>query len=126
MFGLDVLLVALVVALLPVCVWRPWIGVLVFTWLGLMNPHRLVGGLASELPLSKLVAGASLVGVLVTARRVRLPRRVEVFLLVGLWGMCLASTAFAALEPARAWSKLAEVSKIILMAGVTVVLFQDR
>jgi len=54
----QIALTVLVVALLPFCFTRPWIGVLVFAWLGYMNPHRLVGGFAGNLPFGKLVAGA--------------------------------------------------------------------
>ncbi len=126
MFGVDILLIALVVASLPVCIWRPWIGVLVFTWLGCMHPHRIVGGLADDLPLSRLVALATLLGLLFTRQRYALPRRRELYLLGGLWLTFLASTMLTALEPQRAWSDFVEVSKIMVMAGVTMVLFQDR
>ena len=126
MFHLDILLIALVAASLPLCVWRPWIGVLVFAWLGGMYPHRIVSGLAYDLPLSKAVAVATLVGLLFTKERYPLPRRPEVYLLGALWLTFLASTMLAAVEPERAWIKFVEVSKIFLMTGVTMVLFQDR
>jgi len=126
MAHLDIVLIALVVASLPVCVWKPWIGVLLYCWLAMMVPQRLVGGVASECPLSKLVAAATLIGLLFTRERYALPRRGEIYVLAALWLMFLTSTAFGAIEPERAWRKFTEVSKIFLMTGVTVVLFQDR
>jgi putative inorganic carbon (hco3(-)) transporter len=124
--GLDILLVAVVGAALPLCLWKPWIGVLVFSWLGCMHPQRMVGGMAYDLPFSKLVAGATLLGLLFTTQRYRLPRRREVYLLAALWVTFLGSTTLTAIAPAAARVKFAEVSKIMLMTGVTLVLFQDR
>lgn len=126
MFRADVLLIAVVVASLPICLSRPWIGVLIFVWLGSMHPHRLAGGVAYNFPLSKLVAAATLIGLLFTKERYALPRRSEVYLLGALWLAVLASTLLTAIEPQRAWIKFTEVSKILLMSAVTIVLFQDR
>ena len=65
MFGLDIVLLALVAALLPVCVWRPWIGVLVFTWLGRLarstrgDPQRAwIGGYARGIALAVIAFAA--------------------------------------------------------------------
>jgi len=126
MFRFDILFIVLIAASLPVCLWKPWIGVLVFSWLAGMYPQRLVGGLAYDLPFSKFVAGAILIGLLFTKERYVLPRRREVYLIGALWLTFVASTLFTALEPERAWIKLADVSKILLMTGVTMVLFQAR
>jgi probable O-glycosylation ligase (exosortase A-associated) len=122
----DVLLTSLIVATLPVCVWRPWVGMLVFAWIGFMNPHRLLEGFAYNMPYAKMVALATLAGLLVTKERYPLPRVREVYLLAALWVTFVCSTLFVALQPEVAREKLAEISKILLMTGVTIVLFQDR
>jgi hypothetical protein len=113
MFGLDILLIALVIASLPLCIWKPWIGVLVFSWLGFMNPHRMVGRLAYDLPLAKLVAAATLLGLLFTKERYPFPRCREVYLLGALWLTFLRSTMLTAIEPEAARIKFAEVSKVM-------------
>jgi len=125
-FSLDVLLTVLIVATLPVCALRPWIGMLVFAWLGYMNPHRLLDGFAYDMPYSKMVAVATLGGLLVTRERYPLPRTREVYLLAALWVMFVCSTVFAALQPEVAREKLVEISKILVMTAATIVLFQDR
>lgn len=122
----EIALIVLVVASLPLCFTRPWIGVLVFAWLGYMNPHRLVGGFVGDLPFSKLVAGATLLGLLRSAGKQSLPRTREIYLLAALWITFLCSTLFTATHPALARAKFAEVSKILLMTGVTMALFRDR
>src|SRR5579862_7263149 len=125
-FSPDVLLTVLIVAALPLCVLRPWIGVLVFAWIGFMNPHRLLTGFAYHMPYAKVVAVATLAGLLITKERYALPRTREVYLLAALWVTFVCSTVFVALQPQVAWEKLAEISKILLMTGVTIVLFEDR
>lgn len=127
MFAVRILFIVALLGSLPFCFARPWIGVLVFAWLGYMNPHRLLGGFVSQLPVAKVVAAATLLGLLREGRIwERLPRTREVYLLLALWVVFVLSTAFTATHPALARGKLLEVSKIWLMTGVTLVLFQDR
>jgi putative inorganic carbon (hco3(-)) transporter len=58
----DLILCALLFAGLPAAVARPFFGVLVFTWLGLMNPHRFTWGFAYNMPWSMMYAAAITLG----------------------------------------------------------------
>jgi probable O-glycosylation ligase (exosortase A-associated) len=78
------------------------------------------------MPLAKMVAAATLAGLLVTRERYALPRTREVALLGALWVTFVCSTLFVAFQPQAAWEKLVEISKILLMTIATIVLFQDR
>ena len=46
----DLLIVVVVVGLLPFAVAHTWIGVMLWTWLSLMNPHKLAFGFAYDAP----------------------------------------------------------------------------
>ena len=48
---------------------RPWIGVITWTWLSLMSPHRYAYGIAPNAPVAMVVALATLVGLLATRDR---------------------------------------------------------
>ena len=48
----DIAVTAVVFGLLPFILWRPHIGMLVWTWLGLMNPHRLCYTFAYDMPFA--------------------------------------------------------------------------
>ncbi len=123
----DFAFCAAVAALLPACFRWPWVGVLVWSWLGFMNPHRLVGGMAVEARLSLVVALTTLAGLPFTTTRFALPRTREVFLLGAFWLVTIASTFVAPLRPEVARGEFVEVTKILLMNGLLVmVLFQDR
>lgn len=121
----DLLVVAIVIASLPVSVRSPWIGVIVWSWIAYMNPHRLAWGFAYDLPLAQWVAIATLAGFLLSRDRSPLPRTRETYLLAALWILFTLSTSFA-LYPGLAWDLWQKVSKVFLFTFLTLLLFQDR
>jgi probable O-glycosylation ligase (exosortase A-associated) len=121
----DLVVTTIIFGLLPVCLLRPWIGVLVWSWIGFMNPHRLTWGFAYTMPFAAMVAAPTLVGLLFTQERRRLPRTIEVAFLLALWGLFLVTT-WSSWYPDDAWVQLDQISKILLMIFVTLLLFQDE
>lgn len=121
----DLLVTGSVLVSLPFCVARPWIGVLVWSWLAYMNPHRHTWGFAHDFPFSALVALATLVGFVFTTDRKPFVSNRETLALGALWGW-FAVTSFFAFYPEPAWEKFLEISKILLMAIIVIPLFQDR
>ena len=69
----DYVLTVLVFALLPVCLVRPWLGILAWFWIGLMNPHRLTWGFAYTMPFAMLVGVATLLGAVLAKDRRPIP-----------------------------------------------------
>jgi probable O-glycosylation ligase (exosortase A-associated) len=120
----DLVVTGTIFALLPLCLARPWIGVLVWSWIAYMSPHRLTWGFAYNTPFAMMVALATLTGLLFTKERKSLPRAAEVYLLLALWGLFLV-TSLSAIHPDRAWDQLIKVSKILLITFVTLLLCQD-
>ncbi len=121
----DLAVTAVVLWLLPFCLARPWIGILTWSWLGYMNPHRLTWGFAYSMPFSMMVMGATLLG-LPFSRNVKAPpRSAEVFLLVALWGWFLVTTIFS-YYPASAWEQLSKVSKILIGVVLSLMLLQEE
>ena len=121
----DIAVTIIVVGSLPYCFLRPWVGVLVWSWLGYMNPHKMSWGFAASMPFAQMVAIATMAGLLVTKERYPLPKVREFYLLVLLWLIFLLSTIFAE-YPTSAWQQMEKVSKILVMSFVTMALFQDR
>jgi putative inorganic carbon (hco3(-)) transporter len=118
-------LTAFVLAMLPVCLARPWIGMLMWAWLGYMNPHRLTWTFSNTVPYASMVAIPTLVGLLFTKDRKPIPWIRETWLLSALWVVFTMSTLFA-LYPNLAWDKWYFVSKILLFTYIPLLLFQDR
>ena len=122
---LGIALTAFVLAMLPICLAHPWIGMLMWAWLGYMNPHRLTWHFSHEMPYAIMVAVATLVGLLFTKDRKPIPWVRETYLLSALWLLFTVSTVFA-LYPGEAWGRLYFVSKILLFTYVPLLLLQDR
>ena len=80
----DVVLTLVIFGTLPFILRRPHIGVLVWTWIGFMNPHRLSWGFAYSLPFAAIVAGATLIGLLVTKDPRKLPMMPAIGVLIAV------------------------------------------
>ena len=65
----DIALTLFIAGLLPFILARAWVGVLVWTWIGLMNPHRLTFGFARDFPFALIVAVATLLAILISSER---------------------------------------------------------
>jgi len=121
----DVLVLAIVFCSLPVCFLRPYVGMLVWSWISYMNPHMLCWGIARNFPVSQFVGLATLAGFPFTRERDKLPLERETILLLLLW-MMYTLTSFFAFNPIAAWSKWSRVSKILLFTFLTIPLFIDK
>lgn len=69
----DFVIAGLVFGCLPWMVMRPYIGLLFWVWLSIMNPHRLAYGFAYDMPFAQAVAGATLLGMLVRSKTLYKP-----------------------------------------------------
>lgn len=121
----DVALFAIVFSLLPFVLFHPWIGTIVWTWLSLMNPHRLTWGPAFDFPFAAIVAGTTLLGFLLTRDQRKLPITAPVIVLfIFVAWMCV--TSLFAIYPDRIGEMFMRVMKIQLMLFATLALIHTR
>ena len=101
----DWLLIGVLVAVLPFAARHTWIGVLLWNWVSLMNPHRLTFGFAYVTPFAAIAAGATFLSMLISRDKLKMPwdRPVIVLLLLVLW-MCITTTL--AIDPSASWVSL--------------------
>jgi putative inorganic carbon (HCO3(-)) transporter len=110
----DAIVFLIVFGSLPFIWKRPAIGVLMFAWLSLMNPHRLTYGAAYDFPFATLVAGMTLISLLAAKQPKNFPvTPVTVTLLVFTAWMTL--TSMFALEPEFVWAEWNRVVKTFAM-----------
>jgi len=121
----DYAVLAVILASLPFCFRKPFLGILVWSWIAYMNPHRFAWGMAKTFPVAQYVGLATLAGFLVSSEKKKIPKEPETILLALLWMTFLVS-GFFALYPNSAWAQFQEVSKILLMSFVTVILVTDQ
>ncbi len=121
----DILVTLIVFSALPFVLKRAHIGMLLWSWISYMNPHRLGWGFAYNFPFAQVIAIVTFVSILFSKERGRFP----VTGLVVLWLLYIAwmgvTTVFA-MDPDAAQAQLIKVLKIQLMALLTLILFQDK
>lgn len=114
----DFALMAIIVSLALVALRYPWIGVMLWTWVSIMNPHRYTFGFAYEAPVALIAAVSTLIGFL-GARDKSSPFKgpaVVVFLVFALW---MTLSWALGLDPEGdyfQWNKVIKVYFMILIA----------
>ncbi|NJD11247.1 MAG: putative O-glycosylation ligase, exosortase A system-associated, partial [Gemmatimonadetes bacterium] len=121
----DLVLSLMLIGGLPVALARPFIGAVIFAWLGIMNPHRMTWGYAYDVSWAQMYALATLAGLLFTKERAVADsfwRYRLVLVYVGWMGI---TTAFA-IEQQAALAKLIEILKVQPMCFVPLCLLTSR
>ena len=121
----DILIAVVVFGSIPFILRRPWLGIILWTWIGFMNPHRLGWGFMYDMAVGMLAALLTLVALLVSREPKRIPWTRESILLAAfvLW---MTTTTFFAMYPADAWYQWEKVVKIQLMIFVAMMLITNR
>jgi probable O-glycosylation ligase (exosortase A-associated) len=121
----DIVLTAFIFGLLPFILFRPYLGILVWTWIGFMNPHRLTWSFAYDMPFAMIVALVTLMGLLMSREPKKIPwtRETVALLLFLVWTFV---TTLTALYEDLAWPHLNQLWKILLMVYVTMMVMQSR
>lgn len=121
----DIALALLIFGMLPCILMRPYVGLLVWSWLGYMNPHRLCYGFAVSFPWVQLVAIVTLASWLFSKESKRIPwSAISVLLVVFL--LWTGLTTFHAVVPDSAWATWQEFAKVLIMVFVTLILVNNR
>ncbi len=121
----DIFVTAIVLGVLPFVFRHAWIGVMLWTWLSVMNPHRLAWGFAYNMPFAAMAAGATLIALFTTRDKVRLPRSGTVTMLMVFIAWMGVTTLFA-IYPGNSLLQLNQVFKIQLMTLVALAVLHER
>jgi probable O-glycosylation ligase (exosortase A-associated) len=112
--------------LLPIALARPFVGVLVWSWISFMNPHRLVWGFAGDLPWALITFTFTMIGCLLAREPKRLPIN-AVTVLIALFLVMISATTMFALAPwADVEAKWEATFKVFLFLLVTAALLTTR
>ncbi|MBA6412701.1 putative O-glycosylation ligase, exosortase A system-associated [Parahaliea sp. F7430] len=121
----DILVTLLVFGSLPLILWRPYTGILVWSWISYMNPHRLAYGFAYSMPFAQIVALTLMLAMVFSQEKKTFPfnSTTAMWLCFLVW-MCF--TTALAVYPEAAMLQLVNILKIQLVALFTLVLINDR
>ncbi|MQM29102.1 MAG: putative O-glycosylation ligase, exosortase A system-associated [Candidatus Accumulibacter phosphatis] len=121
----DLLMLGIILVSLPFALRHTWVAVSFWTWISIMNPHKLTFGFIHNAPVAAVAAGAALLSLVITRDKLRMPWTppVVVLFLFVLW-MCV-TTAFA-IDPAGSVPQLSKILKIQLMTAVALLALHER
>jgi probable O-glycosylation ligase (exosortase A-associated) len=121
----DIALTLLFFSFLSFVFTRPYIGIYIWTWLSLMNPHRLTYGFAFYFQFAQITAIVIFISLLASKEPKRIPwtRETVILLIFTLW---MLFTTFFSFFPDEAWNQWDKVWKIMLMIFATLMLINTR
>jgi probable O-glycosylation ligase (exosortase A-associated) len=122
----DLIVTLIVVGSLPFILLRAHIGILMWSWISFMNPHRLSWGYAYNMPFGAVVAATTLVSFFLNpSQRRAIPVNAITVTLV-IWILWINVTTIRALDPTEAWGLWDKVMKIQLMIFVMLMLSHGK
>jgi putative inorganic carbon (HCO3(-)) transporter len=121
----DFLVIVIVFGSIPFVLVRPHVGILMWFWLSLMNPHRLAWGYANAFRVALVVGAVTLGAWFVSKEPKRPPHSALLYALLAFIVWVSIATMFA-IHPEISVPKWEEVAKILLMTVVTTCLVQSR
>ena len=114
----DLLILAIVIVSLPIGLFQPFCGILVYAWISYMNPHVLAWTYARTAPVAMLAALSVIAGMAFNqnADTAVLKQR-EIRCMLALLPFFALSSSFA-LNPDDAWQRWQDMAKIIIMSVI--------
>ena len=123
MRGLVIL--AMIFTSVPVTLIYPHVGILMWSWLAYMNPQQMSWGWINALNLSDIVAGATIIG-LILSREPKLPLKHPLIVLIVLYAVWTSITTLFAIDIDLSTGKWLQAEKVFLFALFTAVLMRTR
>ena len=121
----DLIITLAVFGSLPFILKRPYIGILMWVWISVMNPHRLSWGFAYDFPFAAIIAAVTLLSLLATKDPRKLPFTPIVITLICFSVWMVVTTVFS-MWPDESIVMLKRVMKIMLMTLVTIMLIKTK
>ena len=121
----DILVTLIVAGLIPIILRKPYVGILTWVWLSVMNPHTQGWGFAVNFPFAAIIGALTLVSLFINKVPKTAPNVpvVIVFVAFILW---MNVTTFFAIHPDLVYEQWEKVMKIMLMSYVTFILIRDK
>jgi putative inorganic carbon (HCO3(-)) transporter len=128
----DVVVLVIILGSTPFCLFNPYFGILMWTWIAYFNPHRFTFGAAYNFPVALVIAIPTIAGTIFERKRNHKIFTVEFFLLLMLWAWFAVTTVCALQNPmfadhsADSRVALIGVSKILLMTVMSILLISSE
>ncbi len=121
----DLLITIIIFGSIPFIFQRPYVGILMWTWISLMSPHRLGWGMANSLPVAMVIGAVTAAAWLMSKEEKKVPWDPIVVLMVVYLAWTALTTAMA-LVPAAATGPFEKFAKSIVMIILTLVMMRSE
>ena len=121
----DLIILSIVAVAAVLALKRPWIGVMLWTWLSIMNPHRFAWGFAYSAPLAAIAAGATVLGLLMTRDR-QSPFQGAPMAWFALFACWMTVSWLFGMDPVGDYAQWNKVIKIYFMTFIAAMLVINR
>jgi probable O-glycosylation ligase (exosortase A-associated) len=121
----DIIITLMVFGFIPVVFMKPWTGILLFSWISYMNPHRLTYGFAFTFQFAMIAALVTIVAFAISKENKKIPWTPITGVLLGfvLW---TSFTTIFALAPENAMQQYITFLKIQIMTVLTLAMINTR
>lgn len=121
----DLLIIGIVLLLAILALRRPWIGIMNWTWLSIMNPHRYSWGFAFSAPIAAIAAASTLIGLLFTKEK-QSPFQGAPTVWLFLFSIWITISWLLGYDPSGDYEQWSKVMKIYLMTFISLMLLQNK
>jgi probable O-glycosylation ligase (exosortase A-associated) len=122
---MTAIIITSIFSTIPMVLIWPHVGILVWFWIGLMNPHRLAWGAASEMSVA-FYMGIVTLGAWLFSREPKKIPVTAVTVLLGLLTVWITVSTTFAMVPDNAWPEWNRDVKILAMTLVTIAIMATR
>jgi probable O-glycosylation ligase (exosortase A-associated) len=128
----DVIVLAIILGSVPVCLFYPYFGILMWSWVAYFNPHRFTFGMAYDFPVAQAIAIPTILGLVFNRQFNKGIFQRETVLLLFLWIWYFVTYAHCVMTPELARHALDAkpvlmgISKILLMTFLSILLVTSR
>ncbi len=121
----DILVMSIVLIGAVIALRRPWLGVMLWTWVSIMNPHRYAFGFAYDAPVAAIAAGSVVLGLLFTKER-ESPFKGAAVVALALFCIWITLSWRFGLDPVDDYVQWSKVMKIYVMVFVGLSLLRSK
>ena len=121
----DLLVTIIVFGTLPFVLTRTHLGILLWSWIGYMSPHRLGWGFAFNFPFAQVIALATFCSLIFSKKKLAFFWS-PIFGCLLFFNVWMVITTYFSLQPESSWPQLEKILKIQLIIFLTLWAMGDR
>lgn len=122
----DIAIFLLLTSMLPLAMARPFVGVLLWSWISFMYPHRIAWGFATDMPWGMFIVMATVMGCFIGNEPKRFPPGTTAKLIVAFLLLTSVTSLLAVEQSSEMYSRWSQVYKVFGMLLLTLSLLTSR